>query len=296
MSAANGPGDSHRRFLIENTPVRGGWVRLDDTYREVLSRHDYPPVLRRMLGELLAATALLASNLKFKGSIVVQLQSRGPLQLLVVECSDDRGMRAIAKWSGALDADADLQQLAPDGRCVITLDPRDAERMYQGIVALEKGSIAALLEHHMQNSEQLATRLWLAADGVRAAGMLLQKLPTNDEGADMPGEHWQRLTMLGATVRPAELLELDAESLLRRLFADEEVRIFSAHPVRFSCGCSEARVAKALLLIGRSEVEQVLAEQGRIEVGCEFCNRKYSFDRGRALALFTPAEPSPTRH
>ena len=295
MSAANGPGDSHRRFLIENTPVRGGWVRLDDTYREVLSRHDYPPVLRRMLGELLAATALLASNLKFKGSVIVQLQSRGPLQLLVVECSDDRGMRAIAKWNGELDDDADLQQLAPEGRCVITLDPRDAERMYQGIVALEKGSIAALLEHHMQNSEQLATRLWLAADGERASGMMLQKLPTDEETGDV-SEDWQRVTLLGATVRPAELLELDAEALLSRLFADEEVRIFRSHPVRFACACSEARVANALLLIGRSEVEDVLAEKGLIEVACEFCNRKYTFDRGRALALFAPPEASPTMH
>src|SRR5439155_21588689 len=151
------------------------------------------------------------------------------------------------------------------------------ERMYQGIVALEKGSIAALLEHHMQNSEQLATRLWLAADGERAAGMLLQKLPTNDDAADTRSGDWERATVLGATVRPAELLELDAESLLRRVFAAEEVRVFSAHPVRFACGCSEARVAKALLLLGKSEVEQVLAEQGRIEVACEFCNRKYSF-------------------
>src|SRR5258706_14370084 len=109
--------DFHRRFLFEDTPVRGGWVQLDTTYLEVLSRHDYPPVLRRMLGELLAATALLASNLKFKGSVSVQLQSAGPLQLLVVDCTDDRGLRAIAKWNGALDEDADLQQLAPGGRC-----------------------------------------------------------------------------------------------------------------------------------------------------------------------------------
>jgi len=120
--------DALSRFVLENTPVRGAFVRLDATYREVLSRHDYPPVLRTMLGELLAATALLASNLKFKGSVIVQLQSPGPLQLLVVECNDERGMRAIAKWNGPLDPDADLQDLAPAGRCVITLDPRDAAR------------------------------------------------------------------------------------------------------------------------------------------------------------------------
>jgi molecular chaperone Hsp33 len=297
--------DSHRRFLIEGTPVRGGWVRLDQTYREVLSRHDYPPVLRRMLGELLAATALLSSNLKFKGSIVVQLQSPGPLQLLVVECTDDRGMRAIAKWNGDLgdigDADTngdgpDLQQLAPGGRCVITLDPRDASQMYQGIVALEKGSIAELLEHHMQNSEQLATRLWLAADGERAAGMLLQKLPTDDDSADALDDDWNRVTLLASTVRPAELLDDEPESLLQKLFAGVDVRLFKPHPVRFACACSEARVANALLLIGQEEVEQVLAEQGQVEVACEFCNRKYSFDRARALGLFARPEPTTTLH
>jgi molecular chaperone Hsp33 len=286
--------DSLSRFVFEDTPVRGACVRLDSTYREVLSRHDYPPVLRTMLGELLAATALLASNLKFKGSVIVQLQSPGPLQLLVVECNDERGMRAIAKWNGPLDADADLQDLAPAGRCVITLDPRDAARMYQGIVALEKGSIAELLEHHMQNSEQLATRLWLAADGERAGGMMLQKMPTAVDAVD--DDSWQRVSTLGSTVRARELLELEVEPLLRKLFSDEAVRLFRPHPVSFSCGCSEARVANALLLIGQSEVEQVLDEQGSVEVACEFCNRKYSFDRARALALFAPAESTPTLH
>ncbi len=287
--------DIHRRFLFENTPVRGGWVRLDDTCREVLARHDYPPVLRKLLGELLAATALLANNLKFKGSLIVQVQSSGPLQLLVVECTDDLGMRAIAKWQGELDAGADLHALAPDGRCVITLDPRDGANMYQGIVAMERGSIAELLEHHMQNSEQLATRLWLAADGEHAAGLLLQKLPVADE-SPASNEDWDRVTLLGSTVKSDELLTRDAEALLGRLFNDEEVRLFKPHPVRFTCGCSEARVANALLLIGLAEVEQVLAEQGRIEVACEFCNRQYMFDRGRALALFAQREPAPTMH
>lgn len=286
--------DSLRRFLIENTPVRGALVHLDATYREVLSRHEYPPVLRRMLGELLAATALLSSNLKFKGSVIVQLQSQGPLSLLVVECSDQRGMRAIAKWNGELDENADLQQLAPGGRCVITLDPRDAASMYQGIVALERGSIAELLEHYMQNSEQLATRLWLAAGSEHAAGLMLQKLA--DAAPDASNDDWQRMTVLASTVRENELLDVAAETLLSHLFADDEVRLFGDQSVAFSCGCSEARVANALMLLGRAEVEQVLAEQGRIEVACEFCNRKYSFDRGRALALFAQPGSTPTVH
>jgi molecular chaperone Hsp33 len=168
--------------------------------------------------------------------------------------------------------------------------------MYQGIVALEKGSIAGLLEHHMQNSEQLATRLWLAADGERAAGMLLQKLPTPGDAADAPDDDWNRVTLLGSTVRPAELLSLETETLVRKVFAGEDIRLFKPHPVRFACACSEARVANALLLIGQEEVEQVLAEQGKVEVACEFCNRKYSFDRAGALGLFARAEPTPTVH
>jgi len=287
--------DSLRRFLVENTPVRGAWVRLDKTCREVLSRHDYPPVLQRMLGELLAATSLLASNLKFKGSTIVQVQSPGPLSLLVVECTDQRGMRAIAKWNGELDESADLQRLAPNGRCVITLDPRDAARMYQGIVAMESGSIAELLEHYMQNSEQLATRLWLAADGTTAAGLMLQKLPEESAGGNTD-EDWNRVSLLASTVRSDELLSLGAEGLLTRLFADEEVRLFGDLPVAFWCGCSETRVANALLLIGQSEVEEVLAEQGRLEVACEFCNRKFSFDRPRALALFAQPDTAPWVH
>jgi molecular chaperone Hsp33 len=288
--------DTHRRFLFDDMPVRGGWVHIDAAYREVLARHDYPPVLRRLLGELLAATALLANNLKFKGSLIVQVQSPGPLRLLVVECTDEFGLRAIAKWQGDLPDDADLLQLAGNGRCVITMDPRNGARMYQGIVAMEKGTVAEVLEHHMQSSEQLATRMWLAADGEYAAGLLLQKLPSSGDRSIKGGEDWDRVTLLGSTVRRGELLTLAGDALLQQLFAEETVRLFAEHAVRFECGCSEARVANALLLLGRGEIEQVLTEQGRIEAACEFCNRKYAFDRARALALFALPEPGPTVH
>ena len=290
--------DGHRRFLFEHTPVRGGWVYLDVAYREVMSRHEYPPLLRKYLGEMLAATALLGINLKFKGSLVVQIQSTGMLRLLVVECTEGSGLRAIAKWEGDVPENADLLALAPDGRCVITLDPKDGGEMYQGIVALEHGTIATMLEHYMQTSEQLATRLWLVADGERAAGMMLQKLPGDgDPDDDQRSEDWRRTTMLASTLTDGELLALDAQPLLTRLFAEEEVRLFAEHPMRFECGCSEARVAKALLLLGREEIEEVLDEQdGRIEVACEFCNRKYVFDRESALAIFGQSDPPPTVH
>lgn len=288
--------DLHRRFLFEDTPVRGGWVQLDAAYREVLARHDYPPVLRRLLGELLAATALLANNLKFKGSLIVQVQSPGPVQLMVVECTDRFGLRAIAKWQGDLPDDADLLQLAGNGRCSITLDPRDGAQMYQGIVALEAGTIAEVLEHHMRSSEQLATRMWLTADGDRAAGLLLQRLPGSGTENAEGDENWDRITLLASTMHREELRKLECDLLLQRLFAEETVRLFAERAIRFECGCSEVRVANALLLLGRNEVEQVLAEQGKIEVACEFCNRKYAFDRARALSLFALPEPTGSIH
>jgi len=289
--------DTHRRFLVDDTPVRGGLVHLDVAYREVLSRHDYPPLLRRMLGELLVATTLLANNLKFKGSLIVQVQSPAQLKLLVVECTDGLGLRAIAKWDGEIPEDADLHQLAASGRCVITLDPRDGSKVYQGIIAMEQGSISELLEHHMQSSEQLATRIWLTADGERAAGMMLQRLPgSGPANEDADSDDWDRAVLLASTVLPVELLSLDDEVLLGRLFAEEPVRLFRDHPVHFECGCSEERVANALLLLGQPEIEQVLAEEGRIEAACEFCNRKYVFDRAHAMALFAQPGVPPTVH
>ena len=291
--------DGYRRFLFESTPVRGGWAHLDQAYRDVLAQHDYPPILRRFLGEMLAATALLGINLKFEGSLVVQLQSSGPLTMLVVECQGGTGFRAIGKWTGDLPDDGDLLSLAPDGRCVITLDPKDGGEMYQGIVALDHGSIAQVLEHYMETSEQLATRLWLTADSERAAGMMLQKLPgSDDEDVNAQSdEDWNRTTILASTLTDAELLELDAQPLLDRLFSQEPVRLFAEQALRFECSCSEARVAKALLLLGPEEIDEVLDEQdGRIEVACEFCNRKYVFDRAGAKALFAPEPPAPTVH
>jgi molecular chaperone Hsp33 len=248
-----------------------------------------------MLGELMAAAVLLANNLKFRGSLTVQVQSPGPLRLLVVECTDGLGLRAVAKWDGELDDDADLQALAGAGRCVISLDPRDGSRIYQGIVAMEHGSVAALLEHYMQNSEQLATRIWLGADGERAAGLMLQKLPSPERG-DSGDDPWERALLLAATMQPSELMRLAAEPLLSRLFADEAVRLFGERQVRFDCGCTDSRVANALILLGQQEVEEVLAEQGRIEVSCEFCNRKYAFDRVRAMTLFARRATTPGLH
>lgn len=289
--------DVLQRFLFERTAVRGEIVQLEAAWREVLGRHDYPPAVRRLLGEMMAATALLSATLKFSGSMIMQIQGGGPVSLLVVECGADLGMRALAKWEGAVDDAAALPDLVGDGRFVITLDPGEGKKTYQGIVAVEGETVAAALEHYMAHSEQLETRLFLAADERGAAGMLLQKLPgEHDDDHDA----WNRVVQLGNTLAAAELLGLPRLDILRRLFHEEDVRLFDPVPLRFRCSCSRERVAAVLRMLGRDEVNAALEERGEVEVNCEFCNQRYQFDEVDVTLLFTATTPPPpvgnTRH
>lgn len=291
--------DTLQRFLFNDAPVRGALVRLDDTWHEINARHDYPPVLRDRLGELAAAGMLLAANLKFDGQLILQIQGQGALKLLVVEVNAAaRTLRATARWDGELPAGADLASLAGQGQCVLTLDPnKPGAEPYQGIVALEGGSVASLLAHYMERSEQLDTQILLAADTHCAAGMLLQKLP--DGNGDPDG--WPRARELAATLKREELLSLSADDILYRLFHQETVRAFDPETVAFQCTCSRERVGGMLHMLGRDEVESILSEQGSVEIACEFCQQKYVFDEDDAAELFAgpqdPIEPaSPTRH
>jgi molecular chaperone Hsp33 len=283
--------DSLQRFLFKQPHVRGELVHLDDAWRAVLERHDYPPSLRAVMGELMAAAVLLAATLKLKGSLILQIQGRGPVMLLVVECDGELNVRATAKWQGELDGTG-FAQMVGDGRFVITLDPRDGGQTYQGIVALDGDSVAEVLQNYMLRSDQLETRLWLAADAQGAAGLLLQKMPgeggyaaaalDEDEDDDM----WPRVTMLTDTLRSEELLGLPAVALIRRLYREEDVRLFDAQQVAFRCSCSRDRVARMLKMLGRDEVQSVLDEQGMAEVTCEFCNHQYRFDKVDAEQVF----------
>lgn len=291
--------DTLQRFLFDEAPVRGALVRLDDSWREINARHDYPPVLRDRLGELAAAGVLLAANLKFDGQLILQIQGQGALRLLVVEVNAAaRTLRATARWDGELPADADLATLTGQGQCVITLDPKQpGAEPYQGIVALEGGSVASLLTHYMERSEQLDTQIMLAASGDCAAGMLLQKLPNGNGDED----GWPRARELAATLKQEELLALSADDILYRLFHQEAIRAFDAESVAFQCSCSRERVGGMLRMIGRDEVESILSEQGSVEIACEFCQQKYVFDEEDAAELFAGPqdliEPaSPTRH
>ncbi|MDD4911045.1 MAG: Hsp33 family molecular chaperone HslO [Sideroxydans sp.] len=284
------PTDSLHRFLFEHLPIRGEIVRLDSVWQSVIERHDYPPVLKKLMGELCAAAVLLAATLKLQGSMVLQIHGKGAVKLLVVECTGDLELRATAKWEGDL-AQGKLQELVGDGRFVITLDPKDGSQAYQGIVALEGDSIAEILENYMTRSEQLETRLWLASDDKQAAGVLLQKLP--EKGEVLDEDAWDRATQLADTIKAEELLTLPAEEILHRLYHEEDIRLFEAQAIVFRCACSRNNVARMLQMLGREEVEAILDEQTQIEVHCEFCNQRYVFDRVDADAALSETVPLP---
>jgi molecular chaperone Hsp33 len=283
--------DTIQRFLFEHAPVRGEIVHLDATWRAVLERHAYPPAVRALLGEMMAAAALLTATLKFGGTLIMQIQGTGPVKLLVVECTSDHHMRATAKWS-QVPAHGDLVALVGDGKFAITLDPGQGRPGYQGVVALEGATVAAALEQYMLRSEQIETRLWLATRDECAAGLLLQKLP-DGSGTDI--DAWPRATLLAASLTPQELAAHAAPELLRRLYSAEDVRVFKPRPVDFRCTCSRERVTSMLHMLGRAEVESIVAERGEVEVNCEFCNQRYRFDGGEAAALFATASPAAAR-
>lgn len=302
--------DQLQRFMFKTAPVRGEFVTLHQTWHDVLSRRDYPAPVRTMLGEMMAAAALLSANLKFDGALVIQIYGDGPLRMLVVECHADLTMRATAKLA------VDAAEIAPDasftdlvntngqGRCAITLDPRDkkpGQQPYQGVVPLtdETGpipTIAKVLEHYMHRSEQLDTRLWLAADAQQAVGMLLQKLPLTGGlaaeqtaargGVDYDADTWERVCALGATLNAPEMLDADAQTVLHRLFWEEPRESMASGATRFACTCSREKVGGMLTMLGLAEVESILAESGEVEVHCEFCNQRYVFDPVDAAQLF----------
>jgi molecular chaperone Hsp33 len=275
-------GDGLRRFLFEHGPVRGHLVRLDTAWRAMIENHAYPEPVRDTLGEAMAAAVLVAATLKFEGQLTLQMQGAGPMHLLVAQCTDGLAVRGVARWRGSI-GPLPLEALTGGGQVTVTVESDDRSASYQGVVPLTGERIAACLENYFERSEQLPTRLWLAADGTRSVGLLLQRLPGQvDEGVD---ELWSRVSLLAATITPAELLDLDAADLLRRLFHEEDLRLFEPAPVYFRCRCSRERVQGILRSLGAAELRALLAERGNVEVNCEFCNRTYGFDAVDVEAL-----------
>lgn len=284
--------DTLQRFVFENTPIRGNLVNLTSTLQLALNKQHLPAGLKRALGELMAASALLTATLKMSGSLVLQIQSKGALKLLVVECNSEFGIRATAKWKGEVSDEQSLFDLLSQGQFMITLDPKDGRQAYQGIVALEGDSISTILENYMLRSEQIDTKIWLHCDGNAAAGMLLQKLPDTmnqiTKSEDLSAQDldaWNRIGHLADTITDDELLNLPTETILTRLFHEEDVRLFEASNTKFHCSCSRESVSGMLRMLGNDEITSIIEEQGKIEVNCDFCNAHYSFDKVDATQL-----------
>ena len=314
------------KFLFDGLPVRGSIVRLTDAWTEILARREannmsgaWPPPVAELLGEMAAAGALMQSNIKFNGALVLQIFGDGPVKVAVAEVQPDLSLRVTAKVVGEVGLSDRLPEMVNvhnRGRCAITLDPKDkfpGQQPYQGVVPLHGDrreslyKLSDVLQHYMLQSEQLDTTLVLAADAKVAAGLLIQRLPLEGEGnlagsmvskanEDEIGlnEHYNRIAILAASLKRDELLELDVDTILRRLFWEEKLLRFPAQPVSFACTCSRERVAGMIRGLGREEAEGIVAEQGQIEVGCDFCGQQYRFDPVDAAQLFaSPGDQPP---
>ncbi|MEE8388333.1 MAG: Hsp33 family molecular chaperone HslO [Acidiferrobacterales bacterium] len=267
--------DTLHRFLFDGGFVRGELARLDATWLTVLEKRSYPKPVRNVLGELMAASALLASTLKFQGSLIMQIRGNGPITLLVVECNSNGTLRATAKWRDELNGESP-KELFGNSQLVITIDPKQGKERYQGIVNLQGDSISEALENYMLQSEQLDTRLWLASDNKQACGMLLQKLPQDHTIED--GDEWNRALHLADTLTREELLELDPSEIIRRLYHAETIRMLPSGILSFHCSCSRDRIVKALRMMGPDDLSSLIEEQGIVSVNCEFCSEHYEFD------------------
>jgi molecular chaperone Hsp33 len=297
--------DQVRRFVLERRPVRGHWTHLESAWRELRAHANYPTAVNGLLGEAVAAVALLSATLKFRGTLTFQLQGNGALSLLVAQCTHDFRLRAVARWdedalalleAGKSSGVPFRELVGADGRITVTIEAEEKSVRYQGIVPLVGDSLAESLEAYFASSEQLPTRVLLAANQERAAGLLVQKLPGPEVEADEEGTAaWQEAQAAAAQVPARELLNAPMEVLLAHAFAGLDLRVFRGSPVQFECRCSPGRVAGVLKALGAGEIRDVLREQGSVTVTCEFCQRPYRFDSIDIEALFTdtpePGQP-----
>ena len=296
--------DCLHRFLFEQFPIRGHLVHLDAAWAALTLHHEYPEAVRNLLGEAVAASLLLAATVKFEGVLSLQLAGDGPVRLMLAQCTSGLGVRGLARCREAPQPDAGLgaggrpADLIGTGNLTVTLETDDGAQRYQGIVPIVGERLGESLQTYFENSEQLPTRLWLHADASGASGMLLQKLPVPHAStqvaatADEVEDAWRRVQLIGATLTAEELRTLADVEILRRLFNEDDVRVFEPAPVYFRCRCSRERVAGMLQGLGEAETRSVLAERGEVEVRCDFCNRAYVFDAVDVAQLFNSGVPA----
>ncbi len=288
--------DLLHRFIIDKTRVRGEMVHLSATWQAVLERYEYPENVKSILGEAFAACALLSATIKYEGSLILQIRGDGPLHLLVVQATSDGTLRGLARWNNEVPAE-NLQTIFGNGQMVMTIEPPEGEP-YQGIIALQGEHIKDAIENYFKQSEQLNTRLWLASNDSLCVGFLLQELPASEEekNAQLFEEHndWEHAEQLAATLSKEELLSLSTETILHRLFHEDDVRLFEAEPMSFRCSCSNERISQMIISLGKQEAQSIIKEQGSIQVDCEFCNAHYSFDSIDVEQLFSDSSKPDT--
>jgi molecular chaperone Hsp33 len=316
--------DCLHRFVFEQYPIRGHLVHLDAAWRALIEHREYPEAIRDTLGEAAAASLLLAATIKFEGVLSLQLQGDGPMHLMLAQCTSGLGVRGLARYTesafagaaaggstgagasagtllgaatgtGAGNGSGQIADLIGAGNLTVTLETDDGSQRYQGIVPITGRRLAESLQVYFENSEQLPTRLWLHADASGASGMLLQRLPVADASrgihamdAAVIDDAWRRVQLIGETLTPGELRTLGDAEILRRLFNEDDVRLFEPTPVYFRCRCSRERVGGMLQSLGEAETRSVLAERGEVEVRCDFCNRAHVFDAVDVAQLFKP--------
>ncbi|OUS28247.1 hypothetical protein A9Q99_11980 [Gammaproteobacteria bacterium 45_16_T64] len=291
--------DTSRRFMIDNSAIRGEWCLLESTYQTVIAKHNYPLEIQGLLGEMMAAAVMLSSTLKFEGRFTLQARGEGPIQLATVECTHDKHLRSVARWQGDIEG-LGFNELLQSASLAITIEPDKGEN-YQGIVPLEHGNLSQCLEFYFQQSEQLDTRIWLHEGNGKAAGLMIQVMPFNSADAlnvddEAQAEDWQRVTTLADTLTAEEHLAISAEELLHRLYHEENVRMFDAELIDFKCSCSKKKMSAALVSLGKEELLQILEEQEQINMNCEFCNTNHNFDKVDIHMLFESSSASNDGH
>ncbi len=279
--------DQSQRFLFEDADIRGETVQLEGALREIMGLHQYAPGVGRLLGEFLAASVLLATTLKFQGRLTLQARSEAQVPLIMAECDSELQIRGIAR--GAQEATAEsFDQLLGGGQLAITVDPLKGRR-YQGVVPLGEDSLAHSLDAYFRQSEQLGTRLWLASDGERAGGLLLQQLPAQlAPDPELRAQHWEHACTLAATLESAELLALESREVVHRLYHADPLTLFEPRAVAFRCSCARERSLNALSALAAAELEEILEERGAVAMDCEFCNAQYHFSRDELALLLGP--------
>lgn len=275
--------DTLQRFIFEHENIRGEIVHVQHTYQTIMGQRNYPPMVKNLLGEALVSCLLLASSIKFEGNLSLQFQGDKRLPLLLVQCDHQLNVRAFAQFAENLET-IDYATAFLTGQMVLTINQDNQTKAYQSVVPIQATSMSENLMEYFAQSEQISTRVWLAVNDSAAAGMLLQLMPGQDT---IQREHfWEYAVQLGQTVSEEELLNLDNQTLLYRLYNEAELRVFDSRPTQFKCRCSQEKMKQVIHILGELEAKQLLEEQGNIEIRCDFCNTQYHFDAIDVAMIF----------